>query len=559
MSKTNEWIIGADPGCDVVIDAPAVSGRHCRLVRDTDGYTVEDLSSTNGTWVNGERITAVRRVSKKDAITLGQSVPLRWPEVKSKVSARTISIGRLPDNDIVYDDPMVSGHHAEITIKNGRTTIKDLGSTNGTSIGSVDRKIQAAPIEPTDTVFLGTLAFRVSDLLEPGNEPQPVEMTMPVSALPKELIDAAGLKTGDAIVGKSRWFLPAVIGGPALLTVAIITAIVANSGDDSGTDVAEKPVAPTDSKPAAVDPETALYLILVKDRDEGTAFRIGTAVAIGNRHLLTSGSVIKAIAQLQNEYPKVTAFCPKTEKQFLVDFKNAKSHPSFDKAYQTAKDAYRRYESTGQRMQKLVDEIGQFENVGGKRKGQGANAKSKPRIAELKKQITRLGQELQNWDDRVLTNSERAVCFDLGVLELKNATDVLPGHLNIAAANTGQQSGDAVVLWGNPFSQDSLLMSSYSGHQARKLTGRVRMRKRLGSQDADPFRLVVKSQQNLADNQWVGGAVLDGKNRIVGVFSRLTPSNADKPPQGDLFDVPLASRLRDFFSIDRPSSKSDKD
>ncbi|MCH8829576.1 MAG: FHA domain-containing protein, partial [Planctomycetes bacterium] len=43
MSKTKEWIIGADPGCDIVVDVPSVSGRHCRLIRNADGFSVEDL------------------------------------------------------------------------------------------------------------------------------------------------------------------------------------------------------------------------------------------------------------------------------------------------------------------------------------------------------------------------------------------------------------------------------------------------------------------------------------------------------------------------------------
>lgn len=49
--------LGRAPGADCVIDAPLVSRVHCRLTVFADGTVeVEDLESTNGTWLNGERI-----------------------------------------------------------------------------------------------------------------------------------------------------------------------------------------------------------------------------------------------------------------------------------------------------------------------------------------------------------------------------------------------------------------------------------------------------------------------------------------------------------------------
>ena len=49
--------IGRAPGADFVIDASLVSRVHCRLTVFADGAVeVEDLESTNGTWLNGERI-----------------------------------------------------------------------------------------------------------------------------------------------------------------------------------------------------------------------------------------------------------------------------------------------------------------------------------------------------------------------------------------------------------------------------------------------------------------------------------------------------------------------
>ena len=48
--------VGRKPDNDVVIDNPAISSHHCKVVMKGDTYYVEDLESTNGTFVNEKRI-----------------------------------------------------------------------------------------------------------------------------------------------------------------------------------------------------------------------------------------------------------------------------------------------------------------------------------------------------------------------------------------------------------------------------------------------------------------------------------------------------------------------
>jgi hypothetical protein len=51
-------LVGRAPGSDVVLPAEEVSRMHCRLVPGEAGLTVIDLQSTNGTFVDGQRVTA---------------------------------------------------------------------------------------------------------------------------------------------------------------------------------------------------------------------------------------------------------------------------------------------------------------------------------------------------------------------------------------------------------------------------------------------------------------------------------------------------------------------
>ncbi len=161
------WVIGGNPDCDLVVDDPRVSGHHCLLIEAEDGFLLEDLGSTNGTYVNGSRINARVKVTRMDAITLGQSRAMPWPKPEVAAFSRVINIGREPDNDVSLDYPMISGHHARILISNGGAQIEDLDSTNGTAIGSPENKIKRSRLSKDDTVFFGSFRIPASRLL-PG-------------------------------------------------------------------------------------------------------------------------------------------------------------------------------------------------------------------------------------------------------------------------------------------------------------------------------------------------------------------------------------------------------
>lgn len=51
----DEVIIGRDADNDVQIDNVAVSREHAKIIRGPNSYFIEDLNSTNGTFVNGKK------------------------------------------------------------------------------------------------------------------------------------------------------------------------------------------------------------------------------------------------------------------------------------------------------------------------------------------------------------------------------------------------------------------------------------------------------------------------------------------------------------------------
>jgi DNA-binding winged helix-turn-helix (wHTH) protein len=69
-----EHIAGRDAECSLVIDGTTVSRQHARITIARGAATIEDLGSTNGTHVNGTRISAPTRIIPGDEFALGSEV-----------------------------------------------------------------------------------------------------------------------------------------------------------------------------------------------------------------------------------------------------------------------------------------------------------------------------------------------------------------------------------------------------------------------------------------------------------------------------------------------------
>jgi DNA-binding winged helix-turn-helix (wHTH) protein len=69
-----EHIAGRDAECSLVIDGTTVSRRHARITVARGAATIEDLDSTNGTYVNGTRISAPTPLVPGDEFAVGSEV-----------------------------------------------------------------------------------------------------------------------------------------------------------------------------------------------------------------------------------------------------------------------------------------------------------------------------------------------------------------------------------------------------------------------------------------------------------------------------------------------------
>ena len=83
-------MVGRDVTNEIVIGDAEMSRQHARLTRTPGGYVIEDLGSTNGTFINGERLMAPRVLNPGDLVGMGETVTMTFDAV-SPETAETVA------------------------------------------------------------------------------------------------------------------------------------------------------------------------------------------------------------------------------------------------------------------------------------------------------------------------------------------------------------------------------------------------------------------------------------------------------------------------------------
>ncbi len=187
----DEIKIGRGSKNEIVIHDNEVSREHAILRHTENGYEIEDLGSSNGTYVNGQQVDGIWLLSSRCIIELGDMITFEYhtgepndetSEVRVneinleestshylivKVHSQkepsvypllesSLTVGRGVANDVVIVEPEMSRQHFRLTAVGRGYKIEDMGSTNGTMVnGEVlsDERI----LSPNDVIQIGMM------------------------------------------------------------------------------------------------------------------------------------------------------------------------------------------------------------------------------------------------------------------------------------------------------------------------------------------------------------------------------------------------------------------
>lgn len=91
---TERTVIGRDDNCQIVVAAQAVSRHHVAIDQTTHGWSIADLDSSNGTFLNGERLGAsAHPLRDGDEVVLAGTIAFRF--VDPQATPMAPAIGRL--------------------------------------------------------------------------------------------------------------------------------------------------------------------------------------------------------------------------------------------------------------------------------------------------------------------------------------------------------------------------------------------------------------------------------------------------------------------------------
>jgi serine phosphatase RsbU (regulator of sigma subunit) len=141
--ERDEITLGRLPECDIQLQSNMVSRRHARVIRDGQGFVLEDLGSGNGTYVNGKRIEGSIALKHDDRVKLGP-VLLRFDTGEGSES----SSFQLPTEELF---------NVDLTDEDASSTIMgSVGTTSGFGLLDVQPQAKLRAVLDISRSLVGT-------------------------------------------------------------------------------------------------------------------------------------------------------------------------------------------------------------------------------------------------------------------------------------------------------------------------------------------------------------------------------------------------------------------
>ena len=184
--QSGSYLFGRSLESDVVLGDEGVSRQHARLVIENSSAFVEDLSSQNGVYVDGNSVVS-HRLKGGEIITIGpfnlevllsvgeppsssahnEKSKVAWLDLAAgsatsktsyPVPASGAGLGRSTTNDIIVADERASRLHCRIGLIDGVWRLSDAGSANGVLVNGL--KLRSSMLVEGDIITIGRTDYR---------------------------------------------------------------------------------------------------------------------------------------------------------------------------------------------------------------------------------------------------------------------------------------------------------------------------------------------------------------------------------------------------------------
>jgi pSer/pThr/pTyr-binding forkhead associated (FHA) protein len=299
----DEYAVGRGEDNTVRLTERNISRKHAAMRRMASGWLFVDLSSYNGSYVNGTRIAGEHIVSHGDVVQVGdyrlefvdEEIAAKMadaanastipgggtaavkpdrlvvvvgvePGAEFLIQSATLTIGRTPEADVYLAHSSVSRLHAEIhALGGGRYEIIDKASANGVRVnGSL---LKRGLLEAGDFIDLGEIKLKfvgAGQNYRPGPEavrllPEKDDAAGASAARsPVALASAHSIERFVGGVGGRSKFLKSLIVGAAVGLIGVVAVVVWNNSQKSAWEAALASAALADPARAALDDASKL-------------------------------------------------------------------------------------------------------------------------------------------------------------------------------------------------------------------------------------------------------------------------------------------------------------
>ncbi len=156
-----EYIIGREPGCAVELQLNGISRRHANLIVTSDAVFIEDIGSTNGTFIGDQAVTCRTAVPSEIPVIIGDAI-LQWHSVTVPMK------NRMPSGIPNPEAARVIGHHPRRPMA---------PSHHGLSYGSVQKPSRIGAVLVVIALLIAGGCYVMTQMNRPAVEPSKPEQS----------------------------------------------------------------------------------------------------------------------------------------------------------------------------------------------------------------------------------------------------------------------------------------------------------------------------------------------------------------------------------------------